>query len=80
MPHPAPENSLPPRPRAVLRLAFAGRRVLQPPEIETLSTALGQVLGLLGHQLAALTPGVPVQAGQEPPVTAFYASNPPCCA
>jgi hypothetical protein len=77
MPHPAPDSSLPPRPRAVLRLAFAGRRVLESPEVETLSTALGQVLGLLGHRLAALTPGVPVQAGQEPRVAAFYADQRP---
>ncbi|WP_295387530.1 hypothetical protein [uncultured Thiodictyon sp.] len=72
MPHPAPESLILPRPRAVLRLGFAGRRVLQPPEIETLTNALGQVLGHLGHRLAALTPGAPVQAGQEPRVSAFY--------
>ena len=77
MPHPAPQNPLPPRPRAVLRLGFAGRRVLSSAEEATLATALGQVLGLLGHRLAALTPGVPVQAGREPPVTAFYARQPP---
>ena len=77
MPQTEPAHPLPPRPRAVLRLGFAGRRVLSPPQEQTLDAALGQVLAVIGHRLAALTPGVAVQAGQEPPVAAFYARRPP---
>ncbi|AUB82773.1 hypothetical protein [Candidatus Thiodictyon syntrophicum] len=77
MPHPAPANSLPPRPRALLRLGFAGRRVLSAAQEETLDTTLAQVFAVIGRQLAALTPGVPVQVGRKPPVSAFYARRPP---
>ena len=70
-------NVCPSRPRAVLRLGFAGRRVLSPAEEETLAGALTQVFGCLGRGLAALNPGEPVPTGQAAPVTAFYARQPP---
>ena len=68
---------LPSRPRLVLRAGFAGRQELAAAEATRLATTLHAVLGTLGHELAALTPGVPVRAGQEPRVAAFFARQCP---
>jgi hypothetical protein len=74
MSDPAP---LPTRPRLVLRAGFTGRRELIAEERNRLASSLGEVLDTLGHRLAALAPGVPVDAGQKPRVSAFYAPGCP---
>jgi len=61
----------------VLRAGFAGRKELSPDEETRLGSSLGEVLRTLGHRLAALTPGVPVDAGKEPRVSAFFAQECP---
>ena len=38
---------------------------------------MGAVLRILGHRLAALTPGVPVDTGKEPRVSAFFSKQCP---
>ncbi len=69
--------SLPPRPRLVLRLGFAGRRDLAAEAEEVLRKQLGEALGTIGRKLAAIAPGIPVEIGQEPKVSAFYAPQCP---
>ena len=71
-------STLPPCPRVVLRVGFAGRRNLTADDEARLAPALDRVLGSIGRRLAALTPGVPVAAGSEPRITGFYdATRPP---
>ena len=77
MPCATPANPLPPRPRAVLRLGFAGRRELAPASEAHLRLALGRILAVMGRRLAALTPGVPTAADSAPKVAAFFARRPP---
>lgn len=68
---------LPQRPRLVFRAGFAGRRVLSGSEQTLLSAALHDVFSTLGHKLAAMTRDVPVSAGKEPPVAAYFARQTP---
>lgn len=68
---------LPPRPRLVLRAGFAGRQTLTAAEQAHLARALHAVLSTLGDELAGLTPGIPVRAGQEPRVATFFARQCP---
>ncbi|WP_295888800.1 hypothetical protein [uncultured Thiohalocapsa sp.] len=68
---------LPARPRAVLRIGFAGRRELEPAEEARLEEALVRVFTLLGHRLAALTPGVPVVDAAVTKVADFFATGEP---
>lgn len=68
-------NPLPPRPRLVLRLGFAGTQKLDASAETSLQTALTRVFQTLGHRLAAVLPGIPVQAGQEPWIARFYAQS-----
>jgi len=68
----ADESPLPPRPRVVLRVGFAGRRSLSAEEETRLESALRSVFQTLGRRLAAIAPGVPVDAGKEPKVSEFY--------
>ncbi len=70
-------SPLPPRPRLVLRVGFAGRKDLSTDERMRLEPLLQEVLSTLGHRLAAMAPGVPVEAGREPPTSAFYARQCP---
>jgi hypothetical protein len=72
-----PAAPLPPRPRLVLRAGFAGRKDLTSAEATRLETALADVLHALGHRLAAIAPGVPVEAGKEPRVSAFFQAQAP---
>lgn len=67
MPNP-PTNLLPPRPRAVLRVGFAGRRQLSAAAENLLRTALGPIYAGLGAGLADLRAG---------PQGAAYADEPP---
>lgn len=69
--------SQPPRPRLVLRAGFAGRKDLDPPAAQRLRQQLALVYDTLGRTLASAAPGVPVDAGQEPPIARFYAAQPP---
>lgn len=64
-------------PRLVLRLGFAGRQSLTDAEDARLTGSLSNVLGILGHRLASLTPGIPVEAGLEPKVSEFYSRECP---
>jgi hypothetical protein len=61
----------------VLRAGFAGRKDLTSDETTLLETALAEVLHTLGHRLAAIAPGVPVEAGREPRVSAFFQAQAP---
>ncbi len=72
-----PPKPLPPRPRAVLRLGFAGRRELAPAAEAHLRLALGRILAIMGQRLVALTPGVPAAAERAARVTQCYAPQPP---
>lgn len=74
---PDPTSSLPLRPRLVLRAGFAGRKELSADEVTRLNSALGEVLLTLGHRLAALAPGVPVDKGKEPRISAFFSKQCP---
>lgn len=64
-------------PRLVLRLGFAGRQTLNDVEESRLAASLSKVFGIIGHRLASLTPGIPVEAGLEPNVSAFYSTECP---
>jgi len=70
-------NDLPPRPRAVLRIGFAGSRVLTPEAATRVDGTLAEVLPRIGRRLAALTPGAPVAAGSEPKIAAFFDARQP---
>lgn len=63
---------LPSRPRLVLRVAFAGSQKIAGEAEARLASMLVEVFEAMGHQLAAIAPGVPVLAWQEPKVAAFY--------
>jgi hypothetical protein len=65
------------RPRLVLRAGFAGRKELSADKQSRLATALHDVLFTLGDELAGLTPGTPVRAGQEPRVASFFSKQCP---
>ncbi|MCU0756459.1 MAG: hypothetical protein MUE46_15280 [Xanthomonadales bacterium] len=69
--------SQPPRPRLVLRAGFAGRKDLDPPAANRLREQLTRVYAVMGHTLASIAPGAPVEAGKEPPIARFYAESPP---
>jgi hypothetical protein len=58
-------------------VGFAGRKELSTAEDAELESALGIVLGILGHRLAAIAPGVRVEAGKEPSISRFYARQCP---
>jgi hypothetical protein len=75
--NPKTASSLPPRPRLVLRAGFAGRKDLTSDETTRLQTALAAVLHTLGYRLAAIASGVPVEAGKEPRVSAFFQEKAP---
>ncbi len=77
MPRAALANPLPPRPRAVLRLGFAGRRELSPEAEENLRHALRHALAIMGRRLAGLTPGSPERIEACPRVAAFFGDQPP---
>ena len=70
-------QTLPPRPRLVLRVGFAGRKELSTAERSRLVSALHEVLSTVGHELAALTPGVPVRADEKPRIASFFAPECP---
>jgi hypothetical protein len=70
-------TSEPPRPRLTLRIGFAGRKALDATADAHLRTQLLAALQQVGQTLAALAPGVPVQLGQEPPISRFYARRSP---
>ena len=72
-----PKVTLPPRPRLVLRVGFAGRRELASDEQVRLEIGLHAVLQALGRRLAAIAPNVKVESGNEPRVSAFYARECP---
>lgn len=65
------------RPRLVLRVGFAGRRELDPKEESRLAASLETVLRVIGHRLAAIAPGVPVEAGRKPGISRFYSTETP---
>jgi hypothetical protein len=69
--------SMPPRPRLTLRIGFAGSQSLDDTATSTLRTTLTSALRCIGQSLAELAPGVPVKAGQEPPITSFYSQESP---
>jgi hypothetical protein len=75
--NPKTASSLPPRPRLVLRAGFAGRKDLTDDESSRLATALAAVFEVLGHRLAAIAPGVRVEPGREPRVSAFFQQQAP---
>jgi hypothetical protein len=68
---------MPPRPRLTVRIGFAGSQSLDDTATSTLRTALTAALQCVGQSLAELAPGVPVKAGQEPPITSFYSKESP---
>lgn len=70
-------NTCPNRPRLVFRAGFAGRRELSLEEEGRFKTAIEKVFNVLGHQLAALAPGVPIGVGSEPHVSEFYSRQCP---
>ena len=70
-------SNLPPRPRLIFRIGFAGRKDLDSTAAAHLSTQLKTALQRIGQTLAAIAPGVPVQAGQEPKIARFYARERP---
>ncbi len=70
-------GSLPPRPRLVLRVGFAGRKELTGNEQKLLDAVLESVLHTIGRRLAAIASGIPVEQGKEPPVSAFYSRQCP---
>jgi hypothetical protein len=70
-------TELPLRPRLVLRVAFAGSQKLPENATFSLRAVLVKAFETIGYQLAAIAPGVPVRAGQEPGVAAFYAPQCP---
>ena len=70
-------SSLPPRPRLVLRLGFAGRKELSDPEHRIVADSLHQVMQTLAKRLSSIAPGTPVEAGKEPPVSAFFSKQCP---
>lgn len=68
-------NSLPPRPRLVLRLCLVGRKELSDPEQRILADSLHHVMQTLAKHLSLIAPGTPVEAGKEPPVYAFFSKT-----
>jgi hypothetical protein len=70
-------TELPLRPRLVLRVAFAGSQKLSEDAASSLRAVLVKAFETIGYQLAAVAPGIPVRAGQEPRVAAFYARQCP---
>jgi hypothetical protein len=61
----------------VLRAGFAGRKDLTDDEATRLKTALADVLHTLGHRLAAIAPGVPVDTARKPKVSAYFEAQAP---
>jgi len=74
---PSTSNPLPLRPRLVLRLGFAGRKELTASEQHLLAEALDSVMQTQAGCLASIAPGTPVEAGKEPPVSAFFSKGCP---
>jgi len=74
---PSTSNPLPPRPRLVLRLGFAGRKELTASEQHLLAEALDSVMQTQARRLASIAPGTPVEAGKEPPVSTFFSRECP---
>lgn len=66
-----------PRPRLVLRLGFAGRKELSDPEHRIVADSLNHVMQTLAKRLSSIAPGAPVEAGKEPPVSAFFSKECP---
>lgn len=69
--------ALPLRPRLVLRAGFAGRKDLDSEEETRLSATLRDVFATLGHELAGLTPCVPVTTATESRIATFFAEQRP---
>lgn len=74
---PPSASSLPTRPRLVLRLGFAGRKELTDPEERIVVDSLHHVMQTLATRLSSIAPGTPVEAGKEPPVSAFFSKECP---
>ncbi len=73
----SPKNSLPERPRLVLRVGFAGNRKLPDGTAGTVREALTRVLETIARQLIDIGPGRPVQPGQSPNIAQFYSTPAP---
>ena len=70
-------GSLPPRPRLVLRVGFAGRKELTEEERDLVAGSLESVMQTLARRLSSIAPGTPVDAGKEPAVSAFFSRKCP---
>lgn len=68
-------NAIIPLPRLVLRVAFAGNRVL--PDEAPVNSALRSIWTALGQRLAEIAPSVPITAGKEPPVSGYFSTERP---
>ena len=70
-------NLLPPRPRLVLRLGFAGARDLPTNVTEPLTTVLVSVFETIARQLVEIATGQPGRPGKPPRISRFYSQEAP---
>ncbi len=70
-------NLLPPRPRLVLRVGFAGVRDLPTDMMEPLTEVLVSVFETIARQLVEIAPGQPTRPGQPPRISRFYSQEAP---
>jgi len=68
---------MPPRPRLVLRLGFAGRKDLTPAAEALLDAALDRVLRAIAAKLVCIKPDAPKDVDKVKQITAFYADEKP---
>jgi hypothetical protein len=58
-------------------MGFAGRKELTDPEQRIVANSLNNVMHTLAKRLSSIAPGTPVEAGNEPPVSAYFSRECP---